>query len=187
MLINNLDKDQSTPDVWTYKWGPLFTSKNAYKELTDSGPASPLFRWLWKSCCRSRLKFFFWLLLKDRLNTRNIMRRKNMVLHDYSCVLCSGQVEDTLMHIFFLCPFSQVCWDFVDIHWNFNIDPITLVIQAQQDFGLRCLREVMISTCWSIWCHRNSIIFYSASTSLVRWKAHFRVEICKTLSKQSLP
>uniref|UniRef100_A0A0A8ZD98 Reverse transcriptase zinc-binding domain-containing protein n=1 Tax=Arundo donax TaxID=35708 RepID=A0A0A8ZD98_ARUDO len=35
---------------------------------------------MWKSCAQGKHKFFFWLLLKDRLNTRNLLKRKNRVL-----------------------------------------------------------------------------------------------------------
>jgi hypothetical protein len=31
-------------------------------------------------------KFFFWLLLRDRLNTKNLLRRKTNILEDYNCV-----------------------------------------------------------------------------------------------------
>jgi hypothetical protein len=33
-------------------------------------------------------KVFFWLLLKDRLNTCNLLLRKNKILPSYNCVLC---------------------------------------------------------------------------------------------------
>jgi hypothetical protein len=33
-------------------------------------------------------KFFLWLLLNDRLNTRVLLQRKNMTLDSYTCELC---------------------------------------------------------------------------------------------------
>jgi hypothetical protein len=32
-----------------------------------------VFRWLWKTCCQNKRKIFFWLLLKDRLSTRQLL------------------------------------------------------------------------------------------------------------------
>jgi hypothetical protein len=36
-------------------------------------------------------KVFFWLLLKDRVSTRDILRRRNQPLDIYSCELCLRQ------------------------------------------------------------------------------------------------
>lgn len=52
---------------------------------------------------------FFWLMLRDRLNTRAMLRRKNMRLDSYDCVLCVEHVEENIMHLFFGCPFSSAC------------------------------------------------------------------------------
>ena len=56
----------------------------------------------------------------DRLNTRNILKRKKHKLegNNYNCVLCSNNVEETAFH----CPFSQACWRLLGIHWDFGGD-----------------------------------------------------------------
>jgi hypothetical protein len=110
-LLNNLHLDPNVDDNWNYVWGSQFSSKKAYKALKGTMEASPLFRWLWSSSNLGKHKFFFWLLLRDRLNTRNLLRRKNRNLDDYSCVLCNNGIEETLEHLFFSCSFSQDCWD----------------------------------------------------------------------------
>jgi hypothetical protein len=51
---------------------------------------------------------FFWLVLQERLNTRALLKRKNMPLPDYSCVLCACGIEEELSHLLFHCPFSLV-------------------------------------------------------------------------------
>ena len=55
-------------------------------------------------------KVFFLLLLKDRLSTRALLKRKNMYLEDYSCVSCSLDYEEDLLHLFFHCLFAVSCW-----------------------------------------------------------------------------
>jgi hypothetical protein len=49
---------------------------------------------------------FFWLVLKDRISTRELLRRKNMNIEDYNCVLCSNSTDETLMHLLLQCPFA---------------------------------------------------------------------------------
>lgn len=95
-------------DIWSYKWGSsLFSTRKAYKHLLGSIAMSPVYNWLWKSSCQSKRKFFFWLFLKDRLSTREILRRRNMELPSYSCVLCFLNTEESLHHLFMDCPFAR--------------------------------------------------------------------------------
>ena len=53
-----------------------------------------------------------------RLNTRNLLRKNNMVLRDRNCVRCNRKVEETLSHLFFEfeCSFSQRCWRMMSMH-----------------------------------------------------------------------
>ena len=53
-----------------------------------------------------------------------------MALDDYSCVLCNTNLEETYLHLFFECPFSQECWDNIPINWNLNLPPLDMVIIA---------------------------------------------------------
>jgi hypothetical protein len=65
--------------------------------------------WVWKSDCIPTIKFFAWLLLNDRLNTRNILRRRKKFLEEgYNCVLCQEEIEETSEHLFFECS-AAVC------------------------------------------------------------------------------
>jgi len=54
-------------------------------------------------------------------SARNLLRRKNMHLDDYSCVLCSTGHEETSFHLFFECSLSQACWNSISINWNLNL------------------------------------------------------------------
>jgi hypothetical protein len=75
-------------DQWTYIWGSkTYSSNKAYKHLMGSAPIHPAFKWLWSSSCQQKHKVFFWLLLKNILNTRGMLQRKNMHLDSYDCEL----------------------------------------------------------------------------------------------------
>jgi hypothetical protein len=133
--------DVNIEDVWTYTWGNTkFSSREAYKILVGQSEASPLFSWLWKSSNLGNHKFFFWLLLRDRLNTRHMLRRKHMHLDDYTCALCSTNLEETSLHHFFQCPLSKDCWDSIAIHWELSLPPLDMIITARSDFGSSIFR-----------------------------------------------
>jgi hypothetical protein len=101
---------QGNIDSWSYIWGSKdFTTKQAYKALMGSQIVPVHFNWLWKSSCQARHKFFFWLLLHDRLNTRNLLRRKQFIIQSYSCVILNCNQEETLQHLFLTCPFASAC------------------------------------------------------------------------------
>jgi hypothetical protein len=105
---------QQGPDSWSYIWGTTkFSTKKAYLVMMGHNEVIPHFSWLWKSSCQPRHKIFFWLLFHDRLNTRNLLGRKNFHLQCYDCVCTNCNLEETLEHLFWLCPFAGKCWDFI--------------------------------------------------------------------------
>lgn len=148
-------------DCWSYAWNGIlsYSSKKAYSVLLGSLPASPLFPWMWAGDNLGKHKFFFWLLLKDRLNTRETLRRKNMHLSSYTCAICTTNTEGTLMHLFFECPFSQACWNSIGINWNLALPPLDMIIDSRLTFGSPIFREIIITACWCIWTARNGVIF----------------------------
>lgn len=86
-LLQNHNLDANHEDSWIYRWGSsTFSPSKVYNILMGSHQVSPLFKWLWTAGNLGKHKFFFWLLLIDRLNTRNMLRRKNRQLDDYNCV-----------------------------------------------------------------------------------------------------
>jgi hypothetical protein len=103
---NSADNDQ-----WKYIWGfGHYSSAKAYKSMIGSRPIHPAFKWIWYSACQQKHKVFYWLLLKNRLTTRSLFKRKNMQLDSYACELCILQKEETLRHLFFKCSFGRNYW-----------------------------------------------------------------------------
>lgn len=113
-LAHNLNslQLQNDVDIWTYIWGsPIFSTSKAYKHLTGHRPCRPFFRKIWKTSCQNKHKVFFWLLLIDRLSTRQLLRRRNMFLPSYSCVCCFfkyGRVSSTSVFHLSFCPIMLV-------------------------------------------------------------------------------
>ena len=135
--------------------------------------ASQLFKWLWKSHMLNKEKFFFWLLLRDKLNTRGLLRRKRMHLCSYDYAVCVGHLEESIIHLFFDYPFSQACWIFLDIHYKSSLPLLNMVIAACEQFGSVFFREVIVLACWTICCNHNRIIVENEVISISRCKAFF--------------
>ena len=120
-LIQALQVDQNSKDSWEYIWGSKnYSSSKCYNfPYKNIQPPAP-FLWIWNSKFCNKLRVFLWLLLMDRLNTRNILRRKKQKLqgNNYNCVISNSNIEESAFHLFFSCPFSQTCWQHLGTSWN---------------------------------------------------------------------
>lgn len=65
------------------------------------------YTFVWKSFA-PRVKFFGWLLTKERIHCRTNLERKN-IIDDATCGFCK-LTDETVDHIFSGCPFVQSCW-----------------------------------------------------------------------------
>jgi hypothetical protein len=89
-------------DTWMYTWGStIFSTSKAYKALIGHRDVHPIYNWLWKAKSPMKHKVFFWLLIKDRLSTRDLLSRKNMNISDATCDLCILQKRESMPHLFF--------------------------------------------------------------------------------------
>lgn len=171
MTLNN------TPDQWSYLCGSvLFSSTRSYKHLIAHHQIHVAFKWLWKSCCQNKRKFFFWLVLQDRLNTRALLKRKHMPLPDYQCVFCDSGIDEDIFHLLFHCPFSLACWSNLQLIIPNSQDVGFIVESIKRQLHLPFSMEVLITMCWSIWSMRNDVIFRNIPHSVNRCKQVFKKE-----------
>jgi hypothetical protein len=122
---------------------------------------SRAFMWIWDSSCANKIKVFAWLLLMDRLNAINILRRKKHKLqrNDYRCVLCAAHCEETIFHLFFSCPFNRAYWRHLGINWRFDLHFHSMMEEANAQFHNKFFMDIFIIGAWLIWKQRNDWIF----------------------------
>ena len=99
--------------------GSRFSPSKAYALLIAHRQVHIGIKWLWECFCQPKHKVFFWLLIMDRLRTKNILRR-NMHLDSYQCVLWQDQIEETVQHFFIGCRFAKNCWNMLNITFTPN-------------------------------------------------------------------
>jgi hypothetical protein len=163
-------------DVWSYSWGsPFYSSMKAYKLLIVSRQVHPCYSWLWKAAAQKKHKVLFWPLLKDKLSTRNILRRKNKELPSYDCVLCNLQTEETLEHLFLLCPFAVDCWHLLQLIVP-QVNPFDILSSFRNHLNVVFFMDIIILMCWSIWMTRNDFIFRGQQPIVQETKVRFKLE-----------
>lgn len=75
-----------------------YSSSSKYYQQQFGHEQSPLtVVWIWKTKCVPKIKFFAWLLLNDRLNTRNMLRRRRNIWKKDIIVPCLGMALRRLM------------------------------------------------------------------------------------------
>jgi len=177
-ILIDIDLDD-TKDKWIYSWGShLFASAKVYRIFFGHSVLHPVYGWLWKSNCQPKHKVFFWLLIKDRLSTRNILRRRGMDLDSYSCVFCSSLAEETLEHLFVNCPFSIMCWNIINVSIPIQSSSPEIFSQIKDQLASPFAMDAIILLSWSIWNLRNELIFSGTQISL----ASCRRSLLKELS-----
>ncbi|TVU07261.1 hypothetical protein EJB05_47309, partial [Eragrostis curvula] len=171
---------QQQKDQWHYIWGTSIYSTAKFYSIPFIAlrPPDP-FGWIWKSKCTKKVKIFIWLMFLDRLNTRNILRRKNCPIQggSYNCILCESNVEETAFHLFFECQFSVACWSILHINWQTTLEFFQMIEDAKEKFNKPFFMEVFIMASWHIWKQRNGLIFdQQISTEHTWWRA-FKDEV----------
>src|SRR4051812_34550103 len=117
------------------------------------------------------MRVFDWLLLRDHLNTKNLMIRKHWTFDGGpDCVLCIGHVHEDSDHLFFRCQFATICWLLVGISWDCNLELSQRIVKAKSVFTGPCFMEIFSCAAWNIWKERNEFIFNNIRPSLSRWK-----------------
>ena len=90
--IQAIPYDINNVDTWNFLWGDSnYTSRRFYQLAFKHLALPQSFKWVWKSKCTPRLKFFARLILMDRLNTKDMLQRRNFhVQPNTHCVMCNA-------------------------------------------------------------------------------------------------
>jgi hypothetical protein len=114
----------------------------------------------------------FWLLLKNKLNTRSFLRRKNMYLDPYARELCILQKEERLCHLFFKC----YCLAQIRVIVPTWLKPERATRHIKRLLKVPFAMEIIILVCWCIWSKRNVWIFNNEDSQIIRCKEHLKKE-----------
>lgn len=152
--------------------------QGSYNLLLGSHQVIPAITWLWKSCSQLKHKIFFWLLIMNRLNTREMLLRKSFFIEDYTCPVCNTFTLESRDHLFFHCRFAQHCWQYICPQWT----PVDSHIQGQihnirQKLNLPFAMDIIIHVSWAIWNTRNDFIFNNVKPSLYACRQRLKQEL----------
>ncbi|PVH34302.1 hypothetical protein PAHAL_8G190100 [Panicum hallii] len=77
----------------------------------------------------------------------------------YNCVICNNSVEETVDHLFFQCPFSQSCWNLLNLQIPLQASTLQSLDLLKFELHSPLFKSIFILLCWAIWTSRNGFIF----------------------------
>nr|KYP32205.1 Putative ribonuclease H protein At1g65750 family [Cajanus cajan] len=175
-MLQGLQVISSRQDYWRwiYDKDGVFSVKSAYLwlqrsvsgELRNSSDFQLVIKSLWK--CKAPIKclVFCWQVLLNAFPYKSLLQVRGVELENNLCSFCSLFVENPL-HLFLMCPMAFNTWLAV-AKWL----EVTVVFPNSifshylywTNLGIyekhsQLLQVVWVSIIWSLWLHRNVIIF----------------------------
>ena len=174
-LLGGHNRAPGSKDIWFWNGTAKgYSPKLFYSHTFASESFNPLTAWIWKSSCTMKIKVFAWMLIMDRLNTKDMVDRRHWHLEDgVSCVLCPLQTRETRDHLFFNCNFSVRIWNYLQIDWSSGDSMAHLVLNASRSFRKPFFTEVVFIACWNIWIIRNAKVFRHERARFNKWRSAF--------------
>ncbi|XP_073355123.1 uncharacterized protein [Aegilops tauschii subsp. strangulata] len=174
-MLDGLIRAPGSKDIWFWKGTAKgYSPKLFYSHTFVSASFNPLTAWIWKSSCTMKIKVFAWMLIMDRLNTKDMVERRHWHLEGgVSCVLCPLQTRETRDHLFFNCNFSVRVWNYLQIDWSSGDSMAHLVLNASRSFRKPFFTEVVFIACWNIWIIRNAKVFRHERAGFNKWRSAF--------------
>nr|KYP39636.1 hypothetical protein KK1_039067 [Cajanus cajan] len=162
--------------MWLWKCDPskTFTVKSAYIWLHSFFSTGNVletvlkqsFRCIWEAKAPKQAIVYAWQLLLNSLPVRASLARRGIpVINDF-CALCNIEAEN-VCHLFLHCKISCKIWYLV-LHWlGFSAclpNALDKLLVSMGGFALgkkqgRIFTTIWISVIWSLWLHRNRIVF----------------------------
>jgi hypothetical protein len=161
---------------WRPEQGSEFTVKSTYVLVADllidrrlvTNEIGSAFKSIWKCMAPSKVMGLVWMVLHDRVPTRDNLYRRKIISEngDISCVPCGERIE-TVSHLFLYCRIVIRVWDRIfaclGLHFALPHSIYSLLnfvaaspVNKQVRKGLVLIWYAVI---WSMWSHRNHIIF----------------------------
>ena len=103
--------------------------------------------------------------------------KKSFEEEKYSCVTMNCTEEETLIHLFWSCPFAKECWDFICPGRTRNLSIWEAITDLKEKIGKPFAMDIIILAAWSIWLVRNNNVLKNERPSFASWKAIYFQEL----------
>lgn len=162
-VCDNLHLDVNKEDTlwWNLTKHGNFTVKSFYKALSLQNFVFP-YKKLWQIKVPLKVRIFIWLVIKNKILTKDNLYKKGWRKGDIKCQFCDN--IETVQHLFFECPLAKFLWNIVSCSLNLkpvsNIQDLFGVWLLSYGKGMKTLMVVGVAAIfWAIWKVRNTACF----------------------------
>ncbi|KAK1678260.1 hypothetical protein QYE76_039108 [Lolium multiflorum] len=141
-----------------------------YRLYRFGGELSAHASFVWDGWAPSRVKFFAWLLVQSRIQTKDNLLRKTIVdVAEAGCTLCAASIE-TASHLLLHCPAAARLWDAVGVvvPAAAHINELHLIRAPRRVPAETASTFLLVLGCWHIWKQRNAKVFRGEDPCLPR-------------------
>jgi hypothetical protein len=138
-----------------------FTVNSLYKKNSIDQATVP-YRFLWKSKLPQKIKVFIWLVVRNKILTKDNLKKRSW--HGSSeCCFCGGL--ESIEHLFFKCSIARFVWRVIQIALNLDFIPKSIgeLCDRWLNKSKDRISNLMIFRCgavfWAIWRTRNDCFF----------------------------
>jgi hypothetical protein len=138
-----------------------FSINSLYKKKMEDQILIP-YKFLWKSKLPHKIKVFFWLVVRNKILTKDNLKKRSWI-GSLNCCFCG--VDESIDHLFFQCPIAKYMWRVIQVALNLRLIPKS--IKNLYDNWL-CkpkdkMAHLVLFGCgalfWAIWRTRNNWCF----------------------------
>lgn len=148
--------------------GTALSSAGLYQLCHFGGVLAPYADFIWKNYAPSRVRFFAWVLIQARIQTRDVLLRKHIVeAAGAGCPICSAPLESAY-HLIFDCPFARRFWSVVGVASTISSVELLHTLSPPASVLVRTGSTFLLLCCWQLWKYRNAVVFQGLPPSLPR-------------------
>jgi hypothetical protein len=125
-LVQRLMSIQLNSNNDVFKWNLVesgrFLVKSMYLDMLNDNIVF-LRKYIWKMKVPLKIKIFMWFVYRNEILTKDNLIKRNWQGRT-TCCFCDH--EETVQHLFIVCPFAKIIWTIV--HMAFNITRLPVLI-----------------------------------------------------------
>jgi len=168
----NIDSRRVDSLQWMDGEDKEYTVKSAYEKMQGicNGEQLLVFQSLYGGLKLFHHRFFFaWRVMLKGVPTKVNLRHRRVLLNNYGCALC-GEQEESVSHLFFDCKVASKVWNMcnnwvriLNVHYNQPYESfLHFHVLELNHKGNDIWKGVWVVVMWSIWKHRNNVVFNNA-------------------------
>ena len=156
--------------VWRWTHSGTYSANSVYKVMIGAGKIGWHLVNIWKLRVPPTVRLFLFLLLKGKVLTKDVMRRRKFNC-DPRCEMCNHNLPETAIHLLFSCRFAANIWSKLGRHTNRGY------LTIQEAWEKEAITDPILIACaiWEIWKCRNLKIFENKMVPIdvtVQWIVH---------------